>query len=74
MVDCRLKKGSPANYFIIEAVQCWMNKEGKTETLSLLRGMSIFYYDAWIYGSSLELRKRNAVSYTHLMGQLHKIL
>ena len=36
-----------------------MNKEGKTETLSLLRGMSIFYYDAWIYGSSLELRKRN---------------
>ena len=59
MVDCRLKKGSPANYFIIEAVQCWMNKEGKTETLSLLRGMSIFYYDAWIYGSSLELRKRN---------------
>jgi hypothetical protein len=41
MVDCRLKKGSPANYFIIEAVQCWMNKEGKTETLSLLRGMSI---------------------------------
>lgn len=43
MVDCRLKKGSPANYFIIEAVQCWMNKEGKTETLSLLRGMSIFY-------------------------------
>ena len=27
--DCRLKKGSPANYFIIEAVQCWMNKEGK---------------------------------------------
>ena len=21
--------------------------------------MSIFYYDAWIYGSSLELRKRN---------------
>ena len=59
MVDCRLKKGSPANYFIIEAVQCWMNKEGKTETLSLLRGMSIFYYDAWIYGSSSELRKRN---------------
>ena len=59
MVDCRLKKGSPANYFIIEAVQCWMNKEGKTETLSLLRSMSIFYYDAWIYGSSLELRKRN---------------
>lgn len=53
------EKGSPANYFIIEAVQCWMNKEGKTETLSLLRGMSIFYYDAWIYGSSLELRKRN---------------
>lgn len=56
MVDCRLKKGSPANYFIIEAVQCWMNKEGKTETLSLLRGMSIFYYDAWIYGSSLECK------------------
>ena len=39
MVDCRLKKGSPANYFIIEAVQCWMNKEGKTETLSLLRSL-----------------------------------
>ena len=51
---------APVSYtHLIEAVQCWMNKEGKTETLSLLRGMSIFYYDAWIYGSSLELRKRN---------------
>ena len=49
MVDCRLKKGSPANYFIIEAVQCWMNKEGNAvfaagHVYILLRCMDIWKF------------------------------
>ena len=59
IVDCRQKKGHPASYSILEVMQNWMNKVGKIETLALLRNHSIFYYDLWMYGSSLELRKWN---------------
>ena len=50
------KAGRSAEYRFIEAVQNWINAEGEVFNMSRTTAASSFYYDAWTWGSKLELR------------------
>ena len=50
------KTGEKAHYSICEVVQRWIAPNGKNATIAMLHSFSC-YYDAWLFSSSLEIRK-----------------
>lgn len=49
-------KGKPTVYECKEAVQQWLDENGKTVTVALQRGLCYKYNDIWKEGSKLEIR------------------
>lgn len=58
---CSAKIGETAKYDYSEVMQRWIAPNGKHATFAKLRQtMGTCYYDAWIFGTPLELRSENS--------------
>ena len=55
-VERNCKVGQKADYFIKEAIQCWIGPDGKLTTRTLTVVMSSMYIDLWSKTSNLETR------------------
>jgi len=61
MISCTAKIGEQTKYSHSEVMQRWMAPNGKHTTFAKLRQtMGTCYYDAWIFGTPLELRSENS--------------
>ena len=57
LVKLTRKVGHKAQYTISEVVQQWINKDGQFEIMAKYRNLSSYYYDLWLEGSKLEIRR-----------------
>ena len=55
-ISSYFKTGEKAHYSICEVVQRWIAPNGKNTTIALLHSFS-YYFDTWLFSSSLEIRK-----------------
>lgn len=53
-----MKKNCLPNYFHKEVMQHWINSNGEVRTMSLSTNVFSNAYDAWQYGSTLEIRPK----------------
>jgi len=61
MISCTAKIGEQTKYSHSEVMQRWIAPNGKHTTFAKLRQtMGTCYYDAWIFGTPLELRSENS--------------
>lgn len=57
LMDTRLCKGKPANWWIGEAFQRWITPDGKETIVSRARNFMARCCDSWNWSSDLEIRK-----------------
>lgn len=62
LIDVYMRKNHPADYFIREVFQRWIDKDGKYALIGRKRNFS-YYVDAWDLSSDMEIR-RDQYAYT----------
>lgn len=62
MIRCIAKVGKQIKYSHCEVMQRWIAPDGRYVTFARLRqGWERVYYDAWLFDTSLELRRENPI-------------
>lgn len=56
LIERRTTLGQPTDYNVMEVVQRWLTKDGKSVTVARKRASNCFYYDVWSWGSPMEVR------------------
>ena len=72
MIRCTAKVGKPIKYSHCEVMQRWIAPDGKYVTFARLRqGWERVYYDAWLFDTSLELRRENPIYNRVYYGEMY---